>query len=42
MPVTSPLLQQVLPCLRSHDWQFRIEVILIQTRLNVGTESVKF
>ena len=25
-------------CLRSRDWEFRMEVILIQTRLDVGSE----
>ena len=38
---TSQWLLKVPPSLRSHDWEFKMETILIQTRLDVGTESAK-
>ena len=29
------------PCLRSSDWEFRVEAILIQARLDISAESAK-
>ena len=36
-----PLVAKGTPCLRSRDCEFRIEDILMQTRLYVGTESAE-
>ena len=38
--IDSQRLLKVPPCLRSRDWEFRMEVILIKTRLDVDEERL--
>ena len=39
--MTSHWFLKVPTCSRSRDWEFRMEAILLQTRLDVGTESAE-